>query len=129
MAWTADWPVDPRRICAACAVTDRSGIAAVLPRRAVERAFDQAEVLEIVDARQIADVLARAGGHRGAGTLRTILEEHAPGSTLTRNDLEEAFLAICRAAKLPQPVVNAWIPLEPTGGELLYASIRPRRIA
>ena len=92
-------------------------LAAVLPRRAVERAFDQSEALEVLDARQIEDVLARAGGHRGAGTLRAILEEHSPGSTLTRNDLEEAFLAICRAARLPRPAVNVWIPLEPTGYE------------
>ena len=40
-------------------------LAAVLPRRAVERAFDQAEVLEVLDARQIEDVLARTRGHRG----------------------------------------------------------------
>ena len=95
----------------ACTTVARTllDLAAVLPRRAVERAFDQAEVLEILDARQIADVLARAGGHQGAGMLRAILEEHSPGSTLTRNDLEEAFLAICRAAKLPRPQVNVWI--------------------
>ena len=92
-------------------------LAAVLPRRAVERAFDQAEVLEVLDARQIADVLARAGGHQGAGMLRAILREHSPGSTLTRNDLEEAFLAICQAAKLPRPEVNVWIALKPTGYE------------
>jgi hypothetical protein len=83
-------------------------LAAVLPRRAVERAFDQAEVLEVVDARQIDDVLARAGRHRGAGVLRAILDEHSPGSTLTRNTLEEAFLAICDRAGLPRPEVNVW---------------------
>jgi hypothetical protein len=92
-------------------------LAAVLSRRAVERAFDQAEVLQVLDARRIEDVLARAGSHRGAGVLRSILDDHAPGTTLTRNDLEEAFLAICRAAGLPQPEVNAWIGLEPTGYE------------
>jgi hypothetical protein len=92
-------------------------LAAVLPRRAVERAFDQAEVLRVLDARQIEDVLARAGNHRGAGTLRAILVEHAPASTLTPNDLEEMFLAICDGAGLPRPAVNAWIALEPTGYE------------
>jgi predicted transcriptional regulator of viral defense system len=92
-------------------------LAAVLPRREVERAFDQAEVLEVLDARQIDDVLARAGGHRGAGVLRTVLNEHSPGSTLTRNRLEEAFLEICDNAGLPRPEVNVWIALEPTGCE------------
>jgi very-short-patch-repair endonuclease len=91
--------------------------AAVVPRRAVERAFDQAELLEVLDAAAIEDVLARAGGHRGAGVLRAILDHHAPASTLTRTELEELFLALCRARGVPDPRVNAWIPLEPTGYE------------
>jgi hypothetical protein len=49
--------------------------------------------------------------------LRAILDDHSPGSTLTRNDLEEAFLAISDKAGLPRPEVNVWIPLEPTGYE------------
>ncbi len=92
-------------------------LAAVLPRRAVERAFDQAEVLQVLDARAIEDVLQRTNGHRGNGTLRAILNEHRPGSTLTRNDLEEAFLAICDRAGLPRPGVNVWIAVEPNGYE------------
>ena len=90
-------------------------LAAVLPRRAVERAFDEAEVLQILDARTIEDVLARAGKHRGAGVLRAVLADHAVGTTRTRNDLEEAFLAICDTAGVPRPEVNARIGLEPTG--------------
>ena len=92
-------------------------LAAVLPRRAVERAVDQADVLQVLDARTIEDVLERAKGHHGVGVLRAILDEHAPGTTLTRNDLEEAFLQICRSAGLPRPAVNAWIALGPTGYE------------
>jgi very-short-patch-repair endonuclease len=93
-------------------------LAAVLPRRAVERAFDQAEILQVLDARKIEDVLARAGRHPGAGILRAVLDEHSPGTTLTRNKLEEAFLAICDRARLPRPEVNVWIPVEPTGYEV-----------
>jgi very-short-patch-repair endonuclease len=92
-------------------------LAAILPRHAVERALDQAAVLEVLDAREIEDVLHRTNGHRGNATLRSILDDHARGTTLTRNNLERAFLAICRQAGLPQPEVNAWIPLEPTGYE------------
>lgn len=90
-------------------------LAAVLPRRAVERAFDQAEVLRELDARQIEDVLERTRGHRGNATLRSILDEHRAGSTVTRSELEERFLAICRGSGVPQPDVNAWIPLAPAG--------------
>lgn len=92
-------------------------LAAVLPRHVVERAFDQAEVLEKLDARQIDDVLERTRGHRGNAILRAVLAEHTPGSTVTRSKLEERFLAICRSAGLPQPQVNVWIPLEPDGYE------------
>jgi len=92
-------------------------LAAVLPRRAVERAYDQAALREVLDARQIDDVFARTHGHRGNATLRAIVEQHAAGSTLTRSKLEERFLAICRRAGLPQPEVNVWIALEPTGYE------------
>jgi predicted transcriptional regulator of viral defense system len=92
-------------------------LAAVLPRRVVERAFDQAEVLQVLDAKQIEDVLERTRGHRGNATLRAVLDEHTPASTLTRSGLEERFLAICRRAGVPQPQVNAWIALAPTGFE------------
>jgi hypothetical protein len=92
-------------------------LAAVVPRRVVERAFDEAAFREVLDAAAIEDVLARAGKHRGAGVLRGILDDHSPGSTRTRNDLEEAFLAICDRAGLPRPEVNAWIALDPNGYE------------
>ena len=74
-------------------------------------------MLRVLDAREIEDVLARAGRHRGAPVLRAILDEHLPGSTPTRGKLEEGFLAICREARLPPPEVNVWIGLEPTGYE------------
>jgi predicted transcriptional regulator of viral defense system len=92
-------------------------LGAVVPRRVVERAFDEAAFREVLDATAIEDVLARAGHHRGAGVLRAILAEHVPGSTRTRNDLEEAFLAICDRGGLPRPEVNAWIAIEPNGYE------------
>lgn len=92
-------------------------LAAVLPRRAVQRAFDEAEVLRVLDARAIDDVLARNRGHRGAGALRATLDDHVAGSTRTRNDLEEAFLAITRHAGLPVPEVNVWLAFAPAGYE------------
>jgi very-short-patch-repair endonuclease len=90
-------------------------LAAVLPRRAVERSIDEAEILQLLDAKPIQDILERTHGHKGNAPLRSILDDHFPGSTPTRNDLEEAFLAICDKARLPRPEVNAWIPLEPIG--------------
>jgi very-short-patch-repair endonuclease len=65
----------------------------VLPERAVERALEQAEKLQLLDA-------AQAGPR-----LRSIIEAHdfAP----TRSELEVAFRALCRRHRLPQPQVNA----------------------
>jgi predicted transcriptional regulator of viral defense system len=78
-------------------------------RREVERALDRAEQARILDMRAIDDVLSRADGRRGAKLLRSVLAEHTVGSTLTRDDLEEAFLAISRAVELPPDAANVWI--------------------
>lgn len=97
------------------------------PRRDVERAIDLAEQQRLLDMRAIDDVLARANGRRGAKLLRAVLAEHRVGSTLTRNDLEEAFLAISRAAGLPPDAVNVWIPFPDGGGaeaDFLYRAQR-----
>jgi hypothetical protein len=91
-------------------------LGAVLPPRAVERAVGEAERLRVFDMAQLEDVLERAGGHRGARVLRAVLRNYT-GPTFTRNDLEEAVLAICRSAGLPRPDVNAWIALDPIGYE------------
>jgi hypothetical protein len=86
-------------------------LADVLDRRGVERAVEQAEVLRLFDAKAVEKVLERAGGRRGIGRLRSVLAEIG-GPALTASELEERFVALCRAGGLPQPAVNAWIPLE-----------------
>jgi len=79
-------------------------------RRDVERAVDQAEVLRLFDLRAVQDALGRAGRRRGAGMLRAVLADYA-GPTLTRLELEERFLALCRGGSVPMPEANAWITL------------------
>jgi very-short-patch-repair endonuclease len=83
----------------------------VVIRREVERAVDKSEVLRLFDGKEVHDALARAGPRRGAGTLQAVLESYKE-PTLTDRELEEAFLALCRAASLPSPAVNAWITLD-----------------
>jgi hypothetical protein len=54
--------------------------------------------------------MARAHpGHRGAANLARALSEHYAGTTLTRSELEERFLALCAAHGLPAPAVNAHV--------------------
>ena len=91
-------------------------LAEVISKRQLERAVEEAIVLRELDMNTIDDVLARATGRRGAATLRAVLGDIRPGSTNTRNDLEEAFLHICRAAGTPPDAVNAWIPYPEGGG-------------
>ena len=44
--------------------------------------------------------------------LNAMIAEHAVGRTLTRTELEERFLALCRAADLPLPELNAYVVLD-----------------
>jgi hypothetical protein len=83
----------------------------VIDRRQCERAFDQADYLRLLDLRAIQDQLKRNPTRRGAKVVRSILEEHYIGSTLTRSEVEEAMLALSRAVGLPPPEVNAWLDL------------------
>jgi hypothetical protein len=86
-------------------------LAEVINRRGVERAFDQAEMLESFDLRALEDQLARNPHRRGVPLIRSVLTEHYVGSTLTWNEFEERFLAFARAVGLPRPEVNYWIVL------------------
>jgi transcriptional regulator with AbiEi antitoxin domain of type IV toxin-antitoxin system/uncharacterized protein DUF559 len=90
-------------------------LAAIVRRRHVERALDQAEVLEVFDLRALADQLARNPHHPGAGTLRAILDTHTAGTTVTWSHLEELCLEATRVAGVAPPEVNAWV--DPGDGE------------
>jgi len=84
-------------------------LADVVSRRHLERAFDESEVLELFDLRAIADQLARNPTRAAASRVRSLLEEHYIGSTVTRTELEEAFLTLCRSAGVPDPACNEWV--------------------
>jgi very-short-patch-repair endonuclease len=87
-------------------------LADVVNRRTLERVCDQAEVMRIFDGRALEQVLARAAGRRGTPILRSILQEHEIGATVTESELEERFLALCAQARIARPRVNAWIALD-----------------
>jgi Protein of unknown function (DUF559) len=86
-------------------------LADVVNRRLLERAFDQSEARQVFDLRAIDDQLDRNRTRPAAARVRAVLEEHYIGSTLTRSELEEAFLALCRSAGLPDPLCNEWVDL------------------
>jgi hypothetical protein len=91
-------------------------LADVLSRRGLERAFDQAEILEVFDLLAMQDQLERNRGRRKAvGKVKVVLNEHYIGSTPTWNDFEERFFVICREVDVPVPVVNQWLILDDGG--------------
>jgi hypothetical protein len=82
-------------------------LAAVLDRRRLERALNEAEVLGLTDRLSIPDLLERYPRRRGSAVLRSLLRDDAAVRGITRNDLEERFLSLIDAAGLPRPRLNA----------------------
>jgi hypothetical protein len=82
-------------------------LASSLPRRALERALDQAEILELFNLRQLNKTIDAHRGQRGARVLAAALDEHDAGTTLTKSELEELMLAICDRHGIERPQVNA----------------------
>jgi hypothetical protein len=81
-------------------------------RQALERAFDRAETLRLLDMRALADVMRRNPGRRGLAPLGALLADLDPARRLTRSQLERRFVALCDRAGLPRPFVNAHLLLE-----------------
>jgi hypothetical protein len=81
-------------------------LAAVLPRRQVERAIHEAEIRRLTDRLSLPDLLKRYPRRPGTPVIKAIL---GSGVTLTRSDLEAAFLDFLHANCFGQPETNAWI--------------------
>jgi very-short-patch-repair endonuclease len=80
-------------------------IAELLTPRELERALDEALVTRIVRPAQIHELLGRAHGRAGTPLLRALLARQT-GTTRTRSEAEERFIALLRSARLPEPEVN-----------------------
>ncbi len=80
-------------------------LCAVVTPRMVEKALEQSYVLQLVAPGTIEETLERAPGRKTAA-LRKLLAKERRTPTLTRSELEEAFLALCRRGGLPDPEVN-----------------------
>jgi len=96
--------------------TERLGLPITTPERTIldlaERLSDwelqtliaDAMVRKLVTVHSLKSLLERAGRHRGVAKLKRALDD-SPG--LTRSQYERLLARICRAAKLPQPIMNA----------------------
>lgn len=81
-------------------------LASVLDKRGLERAFHEAEVRGLRDRVSLPMLLERYPGRRGTRNLRALLEEPEPVG-FTRNDFEEAFVALVDRHELRRPRMNA----------------------
>lgn len=81
-------------------------LAAVSGSREVERAWHEAEVRQLTDRVSLPMLLERYPGRRGTRVLRELLGSGEPVG-ISRNDFEEAFLALVDANGLPRPRMNA----------------------
>lgn len=80
-------------------------LAEVLAPDRLERVLDHAGRHEAFDRRAVQDALDRLPGRRGAPRLRALLG--APSAGMTRSELEDRFLFLCRRARMPIPRLNA----------------------
>ncbi len=79
------------------------------PARDVERAFEEAQRLGLLNARAAGGLLERSRGRRGVRPLAALLAEDRAAVAVTRSALEARFLSVCRRAGLPRPLVNVRI--------------------
>jgi very-short-patch-repair endonuclease len=86
-------------------------LAATSHPRFLESAIERAEMLRVLDAR---DLHARSRGRPGARALDDALRAFDPDNLRTREELERRVLALCRRSNLSKPQINAPLTL-PSG--------------
>ena len=74
-----------------------------------KRAMEEAERLQVYDARDVARVLQAGAGRRGVPVLAGVVDElaaGAPAAHVVRSELEHRILELCAERGLPLPLVN-----------------------
>jgi hypothetical protein len=80
-------------------------LAEVVDERRLERAFEEADRLGLLQIRALEHVCARGNGRRALAPIRRLITAaYLPPST--RSPLEDRFVAFCREHHLPPPVTN-----------------------
>jgi hypothetical protein len=72
----------------------------------IDRLLHRTAELELLDWREVEELLARTMGHPGLPRLRVAMRVHRPRVRVTRSDLERRFLALTEAAGPPPPATN-----------------------
>jgi very-short-patch-repair endonuclease len=86
-------------------------LAATRPEREVERAWNEMDVREYRLRLSVPDLLERYPGRKGTPLLARLAAGKTEPVGITRNDLEEAFLALIDRFDLPRPRMNAHLAI------------------
>ncbi len=86
-------------------------LAAVATDERVERALNQADVLQRLDYRALHDQLHGNAHAVAAAKLRAALAVYQPGLAPTESRLEQDFVVLVRGAGLPEPERQVWFTL------------------
>jgi very-short-patch-repair endonuclease len=86
-------------------------LAGMLKEREVERAWNEMEVRGLTDSISVPDLLERYPGRKGSVVLARLANRKVLPVGITRNDFEEAFLALIDRHRLPRPRMNAHLAL------------------
>jgi very-short-patch-repair endonuclease len=104
-------PEDERTVVDAIPVTGVSrtllDLAAVVTRRRLESALNEAEVLRLTDVVSLPDLLERYPRRPGTPVLRAILKDATALSGPTRNEFEERFAVLLDLCGVRRPRFNA----------------------
>ena len=82
-------------------------LAGMLKQREVERAWNEMEVREYRSSLSVPDLIERYPGRKGTPLLARLADRKSLPVGITRNELEEAFLALIDRFGLPRPRMNA----------------------
>lgn len=84
-------------------------LATTLKGRPLEHALDLAEQRGFVDFAELHTAIEAHPTRPGSPSLQAQLSRYTAGSTVTRSELEERFLALCDRHGLPRPTVSTRI--------------------
>ena len=84
-------------------------VAAHMPAHELRRMVRQAQAEGRVSVRQLIELLARSGPHRGAAKVRALI---ADGPTPTRSELEDLMLDLLAGADIARPLINEKLRLD-----------------
>jgi very-short-patch-repair endonuclease len=83
-------------------------LAEVVDEKRLERAFEEADRLRLLEMRALEDVCARGYGRRALRPIRRLVEA-ARAPEETRTPLEDLVMALCREHELPLPATNVLV--------------------